>query len=494
MKRFYALYRDSVCVPFLCLSVCGVLFLGFQTRNAAAGTSGLQKKINRTCDRFVERIEAENGGKKCAVVVGSFFDARTRGKNKASARVEKQFFNAMLRRYSSHPNRPLFRLRYPAPLAKEAPSSGGYTLPAQARMLQKFGCGVLITGSVKGDGQHLSIHSELVDIISGAVIARSTAPAETPAGKEIPREEAPAPVVADSGQGEVAAAHQAAVDAPGDTIEETGLESSGPVLAATSEETSFSASKANAGAVTQAKAVAAAAGTDGIQEPAHLALQAVPDGSSGRQEATGLSASADSRKPKSVSGKAKDINQEMPAGKPAPSSPDGSQINHSTAVISRSLPAAPTEIQAEDTPARSSKSEQGVITGSNFRYEGEIRNGRRWGTGTLVFDNGDKYVGEWKNGMKDGFGTYYYANGDRYEGQWRNDRINGQGVYYYKSGSRYEGNFKAGRRDGKGIFYFSNGDRWEGRYRNGKKDGPAVYIWADGQSQPEEWRDGKQIR
>ncbi len=361
-------------------------------------------------------------------------------------------------------------------------------------MLQKFGCGVLITGSVEGAGQHLSVHSELVDIISGAVISRSSASAEISVGKESPEEKASLPITSEAAQGGVAAADQDAVENPENTIEETDLESPGPVLAATSQEPHPSTLRADADAASADEAVAAADGPDAIQEPAHLALQTVSDKSPGSEETVGIAATTDSRKPETIAGKAKVARPGTTAGKPAAFSSGNPQMQHSMAVISRGLPAAPAEIQAEDTPTRSSKSEYGVITGSNFRYEGEIRKGRRWGAGTLVFDNGDKYVGEWENGMKDGFGTYYYANGDRYEGQWRNDRIDGQGVYYYNSGSRYEGNFKAGRRDGKGVFYFSNGDRWEGGYRNGKKDGPAVYIWADGQSQSEEWKNGKQIR
>jgi hypothetical protein len=55
-----------------------------------------------------------------------------------------------------------------------------------------------------------------------------------------------------------------------------------------------------------------------------------------------------------------------------------------------------------------------------------------------TYDNGDIYEGEWKNGRKHGKGTMNYADGKKYTGVWVNDEKTGQGVFIWTSGNRYE--------------------------------------------------------
>jgi hypothetical protein len=382
-----------------------------------AQKSSLRDSVSRVCNHFVERMEAEAGEKKCAVAVGPLLDINTRKSTGESTQVEKLFFTTMLRHYASRANRPLFRLRIPKPLQEAASGSGAYTLPPQARMLQKYGCGFLITGWVSTSGRALTVSAELVDITSGMVVARS---------------------------GDTAG------DAPAVGPEPAGITAPDPALQATSV---------------------------GRQVLTQTALARPETGSEKPETSLG-----ETREPSLSIEDGNLVSSKDTFGPPASALP-----------VTGERPMAAAEPQIEDMPAPPARPERGVMTGANFRYEGEIREGKRWGTGTLVFDSGDKYTGEWKNGMKEGFGTYSYANGDQYEGQWQQDRMHGHGVYTYKSGSRYEGAFKDGRRHGKGVFYFSNGDRWEGGYLNGKKDGQAVYVWANGQSEPEHWKDGRQV-
>jgi hypothetical protein len=70
--------------------------------------------------------------------------------------------------------------------------------------------------------------------------------------------------------------------------------------------------------------------------------------------------------------------------------------------------------------------------------------------GTLQYSNGDIYEGEWKNGKRDGKGTIIYGNGefkgDKYVGDWLNDIKNGEGIYYYAIGDKYYGEWKDGQR------------------------------------------------
>ena len=63
-----------------------------------------------------------------------------------------------------------------------------------------------------------------------------------------------------------------------------------------------------------------------------------------------------------------------------------------------------------------------------------------------------KYVGEIKNGKPNGLGTYDYSNGDRYEGEWRSGRRTGNGTDSYQDGSKYVGEWKNGKYNGQVTF------------------------------------------
>ena len=41
--------------------------------------------------------------------------------------------------------------------------------------------------------------------------------------------------------------------------------------------------------------------------------------------------------------------------------------------------------------------------------------------------NGNRYEGDWRNNKTHGRGTLYFANGDKCEGDWREDRLVGRG-------------------------------------------------------------------
>ena len=70
-------------------------------------------------------------------------------------------------------------------------------------------------------------------------------------------------------------------------------------------------------------------------------------------------------------------------------------------------------------------------------YEGEYRDGKRHGRGTLTFASGARYEGEYRDGNRHGHGTYTFADGDSYEGPFRDDKAHGHGIVM-DNGSRYE--------------------------------------------------------
>jgi radial spoke head protein 1 len=120
-------------------------------------------------------------------------------------------------------------------------------------------------------------------------------------------------------------------------------------------------------------------------------------------------------------------------------------------------------------------------------YVGEFLNGKKHGTGKMLYPNGDAYYGQWANDLFQGEGSYKYANGDVYSGQWTNGQKNGQGTYLYAAnnsqlvgtwgknvctkgrwihsdGTSWHGNFKNNNPFGKGVYYFKNGNQQTGEY------------------------------
>jgi hypothetical protein len=97
-----------------------------------------------------------------------------------------------------------------------------------------------------------------------------------------------------------------------------------------------------------------------------------------------------------------------------------------------------------------------------YVLEGEFREGKPHGKGTMTRINGDKYVGEYKNGLRNGQGTYFHLQdnprkGDVHFGEWKNGRPNGQGTLTYANGSKYVGEWLDGNRHGQGVVFASDG-------------------------------------
>ena len=125
---------------------------------------------------------------------------------------------------------------------------------------------------------------------------------------------------------------------------------------------------------------------------------------------------------------------------------------------------------------------KGKFSYHNYTYEGDFKDGRFEGRGTVIFANGDKYEGDFKNDKFEGKGTSIFANGDKYEGEWKNGKREGDGIKYYKSGDRYEGQFKNDLFHGTGTYYYSYKDTYNrkkltGHWVDGKLEGEATQWW-----------------
>jgi len=100
------------------------------------------------------------------------------------------------------------------------------------------------------------------------------------------------------------------------------------------------------------------------------------------------------------------------------------------------------------------------------------------GTGTFIYENGDKYEGEWKDDKRSGVGIYTFGEGefegDKYVGEWNNDMTNGHGTYIF----------------GRGEF---KGDKYVGEHKDDNFQGQGIYIYADGTVEKGLWENNEFI-
>ena len=104
---------------------------------------------------------------------------------------------------------------------------------------------------------------------------------------------------------------------------------------------------------------------------------------------------------------------------------------------------------------------QNIFFYDDFKYEGEMKNGRPDGKGIMIYSNGNIYKGEFKKGRPDGKGIMTYSNGNKYEGEWKKGFRKGKGIYYYLNDNIYDGNWKNGKPNGNGVLN-KNGFEYNG--------------------------------
>lgn len=85
-----------------------------------------------------------------------------------------------------------------------------------------------------------------------------------------------------------------------------------------------------------------------------------------------------------------------------------------------------------------------------MQYEGNFKEGKRNGLGTLYAYGQTIYRGFWKEGVISGKGVMKMLEGEieSYEGQFREGRLDGYGCMKLKSGKKIMGFWKGGRMQG----------------------------------------------
>ena len=87
----------------------------------------------------------------------------------------------------------------------------------------------------------------------------------------------------------------------------------------------------------------------------------------------------------------------------------------------------------------------------------------------MVWKDGSKYVGNFENDFGNGSGKLIFgteSNLDYYEGQWKQTKRSGPGTMVWKDGAKYVGNFEDDLKNGYGKLTFpteSNLDYYEGQ-------------------------------
>lgn len=90
-------------------------------------------------------------------------------------------------------------------------------------------------------------------------------------------------------------------------------------------------------------------------------------------------------------------------------------------------------------------------------YEGQWKNGERFGKGKLMWKDGSIYEGYWRDNKTNGKGRLIHANGDIYEGEWKDDKASGYGEFFHRDGGTYKGNWECDKQVKSKEFFWDSG-------------------------------------
>eukprot|EP01083_Nonionella_stella_P079743 218927_1 len=110
------------------------------------------------------------------------------------------------------------------------------------------------------------------------------------------------------------------------------------------------------------------------------------------------------------------------------------------------------------------------------KYKGKRRNGKRHGSGRLVFPNGDIFMGEFHADVREGPGRLVLNDGTVYQGTWVNDELVGEVNIQFADGGSYEGQLASCQMHGKGARVLANGDKYTGEFSEGVFHGAGTLV------------------
>ncbi|MBC7531025.1 MAG: hypothetical protein H7318_05555 [Oligoflexus sp.] len=138
----------------------------------------------------------------------------------------------------------------------------------------------------------------------------------------------------------------------------------------------------------------------------------------------------------------------------------------------------------------------GTVDFSDGHYVGELRDGLRTGTGSIIYNDFRTYNGEWSGDKRNGYGEQMWPASNKYneyKGNWMNDLPDGEGTLIWRDGTKYTGGFKGALYNGKGHIERPNGDIRDGTWALDKMEGEVILTTKDGTKWKEAYSDGKRI-
>lgn len=127
-------------------------------------------------------------------------------------------------------------------------------------------------------------------------------------------------------------------------------------------------------------------------------------------------------------------------------------------------------------------------------YMGDFREGQMTGKCKFVFKDGGLYQGEVINGVATGKGKYTYKDSNKvYEGDFKNNKKHGNGTLTLDKYT-YVGEFKDGQMQGKGTLTWKNGKKIIGHFENGVPEGEFEQVSEDGKVKKVLYEKGKKVK
>jgi hypothetical protein len=134
----------------------------------------------------------------------------------------------------------------------------------------------------------------------------------------------------------------------------------------------------------------------------------------------------------------------------------------------------------------------GTLTCPNFVYNGNWINGRPNGYGKITSKDGSTFEGNFVNGMCHGQGDFQTPNKYSYQGDFENGRMHGKGECSWPNGASYKGDFFQSRFHGYGVYRFPDGREFRGNYKLGVKDGQGeIFMPSDSTIVKGNWVNGQ---
>ncbi len=127
-------------------------------------------------------------------------------------------------------------------------------------------------------------------------------------------------------------------------------------------------------------------------------------------------------------------------------------------------------------------------------YEGEVRDGKPEGEGTITAPNGTHQWGEFRNGLSYKLtGTWIAPDGTREEGIWNVDGTQSGGTITWKDGRVYKGDWKLMNGvpelpNGNGTMTWPDGRVYVGQFHDGKMDGRGKMTYPGGKIEEGLWK------